>query len=183
MKKNIPRWPKQLPPPISAEMKGKLICLSPDDLQSDEDISQLVTEIYWYPDDFYYLFTKVNKGFGDFLATRFKQSGLILKKIERCFYPHPNPGYKNDFVHLPPGEIVYNWHKEAVKKQEYTRFTIELAPWKRKELDMAYTAQATVNAAGRNAPIVEAKPGFMGFSINLFAISGKLKRWWNGRKA
>jgi hypothetical protein len=85
---------------------------------------------------------------------------------------------KDSFIHLPPNIIEYDWHKEAIKGQEYTRFTIKLAPWKVKELDMAHTAAATASAIDEATPVIEAKPGVFGFSINLLAITSKVKRWW-----
>ena len=183
MSKKIVEWPDELSAPVKVEMRGRLICLSPDELKEDEEIVSLMQEIYLYPDDCYYIFTKVNEGFGKELASKLESKGLISKVNERCFYPHPNPGYKNDFVHLPIDIIIYDWHKEAIKKQEHTRFTIELSPWKRKELDITYTANATVQASEEKEPIVEAKPGIMGFNINLLALLEKIKRYWLNRKA
>ena len=183
MSKKIVEWPDELSAPVKVEMRGRLICLSPDELKEDEEIVSLMQEIYLYSDDCYYIFTKVNEGFGKELASKLESNGLISKVNERCFYPHPNPGYKNDFVHLPIDIIIYDWHKEAIKKQEHTRFTIELSPWKRKELDITYTANATVQASEEKEPIVEAKPGIMGFNINLLALLEKIKRYWLNRKA
>jgi hypothetical protein len=178
MQSDIPKWPKGLPSPVSVERLGRLISLTPSDLGTEDNISDLVHNLYWYPDEFYYIFTKVDEGFGEFLFSRFEKSGLLSTKNERCFYIHSFSDMKNDFIHLPPDVVEYDWHKEAINGQEYTRFTIKLAPWKIKELDMSYTAKATADAVDDNSSIVEAKPGVFGFSVNLFALFNQIKRKW-----
>ena len=177
MNSNTPKWPEGLPPPVSVETLGRLISLTPSDLKTEEKINDLVHNLYWYPDEFYYIFTKVNEGFGEFLSSRFKKSGMLSKINERCFYVHSFSDMRNDFIHLPPDTVEYDWHREAILGQEFSRFTIKLAPWKIKELDMVYTAEATAKAMDEATPIIEAKPGLFGFNVNLIAILNKIKHW------
>jgi hypothetical protein len=65
MNPDIPKWPEGLPLPVSVERLGKLICLMPSDLQTEDKINDLVSDMFWYPDEFYYIFTKINEGYGD----------------------------------------------------------------------------------------------------------------------
>ncbi|GGP47667.1 hypothetical protein [Shewanella saliphila] len=181
MNSDIPKWPEDLPLPVSVEKLGRLISLTPSDLKTEDEINNLVHNLYWYPDDFYFIFTKVNEGFGEFLFSRFEQSGMVYTKNERCFYIHSFSDMKNDFIQLPPDTVEFDWHKEAILGQEYSRFTIKLASWKIKELDMVYTAEATVKVMDEATPIIEAKPGLFGININLCAILSKVKRWWNSK--
>ena len=182
-KKNLPSWPANLPLPVEYGKMKSLICLSSDQLQKPEELQTLVHDIFWFPDDLYYIFGEVDKGMGAELFECLRQSGICIELTQRCFYPHPNPGYKNDFVQLTPDNIVHDWHRKAAKKQEYVRYTIALAPWKRKELDIAYAAEANVRMLQEREPIVEAKPGVAGFSVNLMVVLERVKRWWRHRRA
>ena len=136
MTEEIPKWPDELPAPIEFGKEQKLICLLPSELDTDEKIINFVQEIYWYPDELYYFFTEVDEGFGEFLSTRFEKFGLIYTKNERCFYKHPKPFYENDFTQILPSEDLYDWQRAAATGQEYRRWTIALAPWRIKELDI-----------------------------------------------
>lgn len=182
-KKDLPSWPTNLPPPIEYGKIRKLICFSPNQLQKPEDLQDLVHDLYWFPEDLYYIFGEVGKGIGPELFKQVDHFGISIELTQRCFYPHPNPGFENDFVHLTPDKIEYDWHREAAKKQEYIRYTIALMPWKRKELDFSYAAEANAKIQEEREPIMEAKPGIAGFSINLLAIFERIKRWWNDRRA
>ena len=170
MEKKLPEWPESLPPPTSITMGEKMHYMSPDEFKDSSEFTKLLHDMYWFPDDLYFVFTKEGEGLGSQFSKSIENTGIEIKKIENYFYPHPNPGYKNDYVHLPPGEMNFEWQREASKKQMYVRFNLKLATWKKKELDIAYAAEATTNALSKNEPIIEAKPGFAGFSINLVSV-------------
>lgn len=180
MDKNLPKWPDSLPPPVSIGKGVRHHCVSPDEFGDQKELLNLLHDMYWFSDDLYFMFTKEGKGLGAEFSKRIEVVGIEVIKIENYFYPHPSPGHKNDYVHLPPGEIKYDWHREASEKQMYTRFTLQLTPWKRKELDMAYSAEATSRALAKEEPVIEAKPGIAGFSINLIAAWRKVRAKWLG---
>jgi len=163
-------------------MGGRLICLSPVELSTDSSIGDLVHDMYWFPDDHYYLFSKfsedISEDIGAEVAKRLETAGVVTKITEPYFYPHPNPGYANDFVHLPPDQIHHEWQRKASQSEMYVRQILSLEPWKRKQLDIAQTAEATSSAVSRSEPLLEAKPGFAGFSINVSVLWRWLRDRW-----
>jgi len=152
--------------------------MSPDEFEDKNEFGKLLHDMYWFSDDLYFVYCKEGEGLGAEFLEGIKRIGVEVGEIENYFYPHPNPGYKNDYIHLPPGEIKYDWHMEASKKQMYTRFSLHVSVWKRKELDMAYSAKTTTEALNNEEPVLEAKLGVAGFSVNLIAGWRKLKSKW-----
>ncbi len=145
----ISSWPASLPLPIEYGKARKLICLSPDMLPDTSSLEALVHDLFWFPDDYYYIFAEASTGIGAKLAKDLKEVGISVELTQRCFYPHPNPGFKNDFVHLTPDKVEYDWHREATQKTEHIRLTVALAPWKRKDLDLSYAAEASAKRSDR----------------------------------
>jgi hypothetical protein len=180
MDKNLPKWPDSLPPPTSIEKGVRHHFMSPDEFDDQNELLNLVHDMYWFSDDLYFIFTKEGEGLGVEFSKRIESVGIEVTKIENYFYPHLNPGYRNDYVHLPPGEIKYDWHREASKKQMYTRFTLKLTTWKKKELDIAYSTEAITKTLAKEEPVIEAKPGIAGFTINLIAAWRRVKEKWLG---
>ena len=171
MSKEFPKWPDSLPPPLSIGKGVKHHFKSPDDFDNESEFIKLRHDMYWFTDDRYFVYCKEGEGLGVEFIKGIKGVGIDIGELLNYFYPHPNPCHENDYVHLPPDKRMYDWHMEAAKKQMYTRFSLYLAPWKRKELDMSYAAKATSDLLNAQEPIFEAKPGFGGFSVNLIA-------WW-----
>jgi len=176
--KELPKWPEELPPPIEVGKMTRMNYMSTDEFSASTAIPDLIHDMFWFPEDGYFIFCEANKGIEETLSTNLKNSGIEFELSQRCFYPHPNPGYKNDFVQILPGEANYEWQKEASAKTEYSRHTLSLAAWKKKELDIAYTTESVVHASKSPSPVVSARPGMFGFSIDLIALYKK----WKDRK-
>lgn len=178
MRKDLPKWPASLPPPVSIGRGVKHHFMSPDEFGDKDEFGKLLHDMYWFSEDLYFVYCEEGKGLGENFLKGIENIGIEIGGIENYFYPHPNPVYENDYVHLPPGEKMHDWQREASKKQMHTRFSLHVSAWKRKELDMAYSAKATTEALNNEEPIVEAKPGFVGFSVNLIAGWRRLKNIW-----
>lgn len=180
--REIHKWPEGVPEPFEVSKATRLICMSPDEFKDDKDISDLVHDMFWFPDDGYFIFSKSDEGIGAELNKSFESAGIEIKVSQRYFYPHPYPGYKNDYIQILPGPRKYDWQEEAVKKKEYARHTLGLLGWKKKDLDFSYAAEVVVKATKKPPPVLSAKPGLFGFSIDLIEICKKLKNRNNGTK-
>jgi hypothetical protein len=64
MTEERPKWPSSLPPPVEITEGPSRVDLTPADLSTAEDISGLVSDLYWHSDDHYYLFFKHGEGIG-----------------------------------------------------------------------------------------------------------------------
>ena len=158
--------------------------LMPDDLSSVEGITNLVHDLYWYPDDLYLLFFFFGEGIAASLNETLKTHGVAMKKTELYFYRHPNSAYKNNFIRVLPHSEAPEWQKEAARGQMFGRISLSLEPWRRKQLDLEQTAHATTRAIADSEPIVEMKLNLWGVGINLQSLLHRVKRWWNrGRKS
>ena len=120
----VAKWPDDLPPPIKWGKATKFHPMIPDNIKSQEDLQDLLHDMYWFPEDQFYMFSEGNEGIGDFLASSFEENGIECGPIERCFYKHPNQGYENDFIHLPPHWINHEWQEKTSLTLEYTRYTL-----------------------------------------------------------
>ena len=178
MDKPTPKWPESLPPPVYIGKEQRVCHMSPDEFGEDKALLDLLHDMYWFIDGLYYVYTKHEETLGVVLSESFDNAGIEVIAIESFFYSHPKPAYKNDFVHLPPNAIQYDWHREAASTQMYTRFSLAVSAWKRKELDLAYSAEATVDAIAKGEPMVEAKPGFGGVTLNLRVVLQRARKWF-----
>ena len=172
-----PKWPESLPPPVEITEGATRVAMSPHDLTSDEAISHLVHDMYWFPDSEYFLYFVYKEGIGQELDARLQTWGIERKKTEMYFYKHPKPAHENDFVRALPGVDAPPWVKEAAEGQMYGRVQLSLSVTMRKQLDLSETARAMRAAISDADPVFEAKPNFFGIGINLNNLWRRAKNW------
>ncbi len=182
MTEELPKFPDSLPPPVEVGEGSRYINLTPDGLKPAAALADLVHDLYWFPDNHYFLFFVYGEGIGTNLQERLKSHGVATKKTEMYFYRHPKPAYENDFVQVLPHSAKHEWLKEAARGQMYGRILLSLEPWKRKQLDLEHTARATAKAMADTEPTIEMKPNFAGMGINLNSVFRRLGRWWSTRR-
>jgi diguanylate cyclase (GGDEF)-like protein len=143
MTEERPKWPSSLPPLVELTEGPSRVDLTLADLSTSEDVSGLVSDLYWHSDDQYYLFFKHENGIGAELAKELESQGLALRKTEFYFYRHPYPVSERDFIRVLPGELEFDWQRQAAAGEMFGRITVTLEPWRRKQLDGTTTASAT----------------------------------------
>jgi hypothetical protein len=151
------------------------------DLQSEVAISNVVHDLYWFPDDERFLYFRYGVGIGVSLRTSLEEQGIEMKKTEMYFYRHPKPAYENDFVRVMRHADVPEWKLNAAKRAMHGRVSLTLAPWRRKEMGFAEAAHVNTQIVGDKERVFEAKPNFYGFSLNLHRLWRVVKRWYKRR--
>jgi hypothetical protein len=175
MSKDRPKWPDSLPPPIIIIEGPRCVHLTAEDFQDINSIEDIVSDLYWFPSDNYYLFFKHGEDLSRNLWDAFDCQGIESKKTELYFYKRPNPAYSNDFIRLLPGELKYDWQINAAQGEMYGRLTLSLDESRRKLLDIAQISQVTITKIQSNQPIFELKPGLWGFNLNLRSLFRRVK--------
>jgi hypothetical protein len=175
MSKDRPKWPDSLPP-FTEFVKGpRCVNLMVEDLQTMKDFEDLVYDLYWFPGDNYYLFSKYEEKLSRNLLDKFESQGILLLKTEHYFYRHPANDLNNIFIRLLPSELEHEWEIQTAKGQMYGRITLSLEEWRRKRLDITYIGQVAASKMDKDQPILDLKPGIWGFNLNLRSLYRRIK--------
>jgi hypothetical protein len=170
-----PKWPDSLPPPIEIVEKRRYVPFTEADLNGDSSIQDLVHDLYWFIDSDYYLYFEYGKGIENSLLSRLGQAGVEMNRTEMYFFCRPNPSYKNDFIRILPHSEVPKWQEEAFKGKMFCRVSLTLESARRKQLDFSESGRLTNELLADKEPMVEAKPNFYGFGLNLNSIWHRVK--------
>ena len=54
MSEQVPKWPDSLPLPAKVTFGPRRVHLLPADFESEGAISDILHDLYWFPDDHYY---------------------------------------------------------------------------------------------------------------------------------
>lgn len=177
-KKGMSRWPDSLPPPSEMTMLQPEHAIAKDELVSDEDISNLIHDLFYFPEDTYFLYYEYeNKEVPEkFDAEKLKALGLSFRKYENFFYRWPwddETPQKYSYVRLTIDKINYPWQQEIVDRGPmYGRVQIELMEWRKKEIEL----QRIKSTHSPDSDPLILQPNFMGLGVDL----KKLFKWAEG---
>jgi len=177
-KKPIPKWPDSLPPPTEVTLLPPEHVLYRTDLITDEDIQGLIHDLFFFPEDKYFLYYEYsNKEIPEgFDAKKLKQYGLSLRKHENFFYRRPwdkDRPEQYSYVRLTVSGIKYPWQQEIVDKGPmYGRVQIDLMEWRKKEIELA-----RIKALSKKDedPLI-LQPNICGVGIDIKKIPSWIKR-------
>jgi len=168
----LPTFPDILP---SSMRETRVYKIEEGDIQTDEDLRQLVTEMYDHPErDFHYFRQRVGAAVGP--LDRAIAEGTILED-EAGFFWYPHPKYPHDYVHIEvrDGDYEWDWQKEVVERGPmFVRIKMKLPERKGRELEIKERIEAE---RAVNANPLELRPNFMGIGVDLF----KAIRWMRQR--
>jgi len=182
-KKQIPKWPDSLPPFTELTILPPEHVFYRHQLIADSDIRDLIHDLYYFPDDKYFLYYEcesknIPKGFD---AKKLERCGLSLRKHESFFYRRPYEDDRPDkysYIRLTAADIHYPWQQEIIDNGPmYGRVQIELFEWKKKEIEL-YRIKS-LNSK-KDGPLI-LQPNFMGLGIDLKKIPSWLKRFFSKR--
>ena len=175
MSEDRPKWPDSLPPFMEFIEGPRCVHFMAEDLQTIQNIEDLVYDFYWFPRDNYYLFFKHGETISRNLLDEFERQGIIFVKTELYFYKRPSPAFIHDFIRLLPHELEYDWQIQAAQGDIFGRITLSLEEWRKKRLDITYIAQVAASKMEGNEPILDLKPGLWGFHLNLRSLFRRIK--------
>lgn len=176
MADKAPKWPESLPLPFEFVEGPRQNLFSATDLKSENRIRDLIHDLYWFPDDQYFLYFLQGEGVDNDLSFKLETMGVVMKKTELYFYRHPNAAYPNDFIRVLPNDDAPQWQAEAATGQMFGRVSLSLEPARRKQIDFQESAKVTSAVLRNSEPVVEAKPNFFGIGINLHSLWHKIEK-------
>ncbi len=184
MSNKLPTWPESLPPPIIIEEGPVHHYLNQDELHNKNDVDDLTHDLYWFPDDKYYLFFQYGIGIKKELSKMLTENEIEMKTTEMYFYRHPQSRDSNDYIQLLPNhhKDIPEWIIEASKGDMYGRILLSLSPTRRKVIDFLESAKKTSEILSDKEPIFEVKPNIYGVGLNLNKIGKIIKNIFKKQK-
>lgn len=176
--KEIPKWPDSLPPPAEMTMLPPEHGIYRESLIKDEDIYNLIHDLFYFPEDKYFLYyeyasSEIPEGFD---TKKLEQLGLVLRKHENYFYRRPFGDKDPDrysYIRLTVADIKYPWHQELIDSGPmYGRVQIELMEWAKKDIEL----QRIKSLDSKDEDPLVLQPNFMGVGVDLKKIPSWLKR-------
>jgi len=181
MSEKVPKWPDSLPLPAKVTFGPRRVHLLPADFESEGAISDILHDLYWFPDDHYYLFYSDTLKFTSETATELEASRVIFTELESYFYKHPKPGYDRDFIQVLPHGDYPTWRNEAAEGQMFWRASLALDSAMRREMDFNESAARTRDAITDSEDVVDLKPNFFGVGVNLNSVWRRFLSWFKSR--
>lgn len=181
MSEEMPRWPSSLPMPAKMTFGPRRVHLLPADFENHGAIADLLHDLYWFPDDLYYLFYSDVLKLTSKASAELKESGVVITETESYFYKHPKPGYERDFIQVLPSESYPEWRKEAAAGQMFWRASLSLEAAVRKEMDFDESAARTRDAIADSEDVVDFKPNFFGVGLNLNSLWRRVLAWFKSK--
>ena len=181
MSEKMPKWPDSLPFPAKVTFGPGRVHLLPADFDSEGAISNILHDLYWFPDNHYYLFYSDTLKLTSEAATELEASGIVFAEIESYFYKHPKPGYERDFIQVLPSGDYPAWRKEAAEGQMFWRASLALDSTTQREMDLNESAARTRDAITDSEDLVDLKPNFFGIGVNLNIALRRFLAWFKSK--
>lgn len=181
MSEQVPKWPDSLPLPAKVTFGPRRVHLLPADFESEGAISDILHDLYWFPDGHYYLFYSGTLKLTSEAATELEASGVVFTELESYFYKHPKPGYDRDFIQVLPNGDYPTWRKKAADGQIFWRALLALDSAMRREMDFNESAARTRDAITDSEDVVDLKPNFFGVGVNLNSVWRRFLTWFKSR--
>ena len=181
MSEEMPKWPDSLPLPDKVTFGPRRVHLLPTDFESEGAVPDILHDLYWFPDDHYYLFYSDALKLTTEATTEFEESGVVFTELESYFYKHPRPGHDRDFIQVLPNGDYPMWRKEAADGQMFWRASLALNSAMRRELDFNESAARTRDAIADSENVVDLKPNFFGVGVNINSAWRRFLAWFKSR--
>ena len=133
-KKDIPVFPDIL---SSSIKESKFRILESGDINTQEDMSELIRLLFEEPECSFYFFSEKDRGNKDsLLVVAMNQGDIVVDKTEFFYYKHPNHDRDYLEIEVRDGNYQWPWQKEVVEKGPmFVRREIKLSQRKRTELE------------------------------------------------
>lgn len=167
---DTPRFPNIIPDSIK---KSRIWVLENDDFESGNDVSELLAQLFDYPEDHFYLFIENGTPINTFMNASIEQGIIRIVETQSFFYRHPK--FKRDYVRIREHSIKWDWEREVVKKGPmYFRDELVLSEKTRRTFEMQQLVEMQ-KSQGSNP--LKLEPNFMGIGVDL----RKVYAWLKGR--
>jgi len=134
------------------------------DLVDEQEVSDLVSRLYDYPEDDFYFYKQHDHPTNRHLQSAADAEVIVLTEWKLNFYPHPN--FKRDYVQLDKNRLTWDWQRDVILTSPmFVRFELKLTARARRALEHQQLIAAQ-KQTDRNP--VELKPNFMGLGIDVY---------------
>ena len=160
----------------SVVRRGYLWMIQNKDLQTVEDIEQLRSLMFQFPEGDFQFFVREGEQFAPLLRQQVDAHRINVISSAGLFYPHPN--FKDDFVRIHDGPVPFKWEEETRSKGE-VHWQHKLALWGENERILMENAQLIrqQEAYQEQKSPIELKPSWMGIGIDLRKVMRWFDRW------
>jgi hypothetical protein len=133
------------------------------DFHDDESVSNLLTCLYDYPEDEFYLYTLKSEQISNPIRVAINNEVITIAESKGHYYKHPN--FKRDYLCIIEGINQCDWESKVLAQgnMHYQR-SLKLTEKARRRFEMQEMI-AMQKAANSNPIVLE--PNFMGIGIDL----------------
>jgi hypothetical protein len=157
----MPRLPDDL---LTHVKRTRFWVIENADLVDEQEVSDLVSRLYDYPEDDFYFYKQHDHPTNRHLQSAADAEVIVLTEWKLNFYPHPN--FKRDYVQLDKNRLTWEWQRDVILTSPmFVRFELKLTARARRALEHQQLIAAQ-KQADRNP--VELKPNFMGLGIDVY---------------
>ena len=174
-KEELPVFPNIIPDKMEI---GAFHIIEDTDIQTADDLNELILLMFNYPERSFYYFTKKDGAPNELLENSKYRGEILMNVTEFFYYKHPNN--ERDYIKIQRYGGQSDWEKEVVKKGPmFVRIKLELSEKKKRELGIYQKIEIEKRI---DINPIELKPNFMGFGIDLFKVFRIIKNWLNKRR-
>ena len=89
------------------------LSLQEEDITSEEDVQNLILDIYHRPEIEFYYYQEYGKETNKFLAQAFESGQILMNEFEYYYYRHPK--FLRDYVKIQKHNIEFDWQREVME--------------------------------------------------------------------
>ncbi len=159
----LEQMPKEFPLKPDSVKQNFLHEFEDGDFDTDEQINDLISLMFEYPEREFFLFHNTNAPFSQKLRSAEKQNIILLNEVERFYYKHPK--HKKDYIRVPENNPKSDWEKALIESgPEFQRHTIKLTQKATRDSAISYK---NYQEKQKIKHPFELKPNFYGLGIDL----------------
>jgi hypothetical protein len=157
----MPRFPEHLMTTVKRTMVWQF---QNADISTEQELQMLLQRMFDLPEHTFEIFLQKSASLTDVLcrATQGTWSDIHVTQTDLRFFRWP-VGTDN-YMQIRSGDAGFQWLQEAVKHQEYIRFTLRLSERKRRQMEVEQHLAA--HAKTNNNPLL-LQPNFYGVGLSL----------------
>lgn len=142
------------------------------DLESSNDIHELVMRLFNYPEDLFYLFSENKTPINILINSEVECGNIRITESQSRFYRHPK--LKRDYVRIHEHDVKWEWQKRVIDiGPMYFRHELKLSEKARRTLQMEQLAKLQESRDGN--PLI-LQPNYLGVGIDFKKLFMLLKR-------
>jgi hypothetical protein len=134
-----------------------------DDFTDEDSVSDLLTRLYDYPEDVFYLYVLKGQPISPSLRAALDNSFVVFAESKGHYYPHPK--FQRHYVCIKEGSTRWDWERDVLQKGcMHFQHTLGLSEKARRTVEMQQLV--AIHQTVNSDPII-LQPNFAGIGIDL----------------